>query len=146
MILGRWMTSCPEAWAEDFGIWEKAVSWVPASEQESRDSELGETRWICALRVPRVGWVESWRCKSSQHRKIVSLSLSCRITFNSKVIKSFVPEPISRAFRFPMSISHIRIPGYVTVSTFELQLRYYIHFRANTIGKCMNSLILPAMG
>ena len=57
------------------GIWEKEVSWVPASERESRDSELGEARRICALRAPRVGWVESWRCKSSQHRKIVCLSL-----------------------------------------------------------------------
>ena len=75
-----------EAWAEDIGDLRKRVSWVPASERESRDSELGEARRICALRAPRVGWVESWRCKSSQHRKIVSLS-SCQITFNSKVIK-----------------------------------------------------------
>ena len=57
-----------------FGIWEKTESWVPASERESRDWELGEARRLCALRAPRVGWVESWRCKSSQHRKIVSLS------------------------------------------------------------------------
>ena len=56
------------------GIWEKAVSWVPASEPEGRDSDLGEARRLCSLRVPRIGWVESRRCKSSQHRKIVSLS------------------------------------------------------------------------
>ena len=37
-----------KAWAEDFGIWEKAVSWVPASLRESRDSEVGEAnaRWL----------------------------------------------------------------------------------------------------
>ena len=29
---------------------------------------------------------------------------------------------------------------------FELQSRYYIHFRANTLGKGMSPLILPAMG
>ena len=29
---------------------------------------------------------------------------------------------------------------------FELQSRYYVHFRANTIGKGMNPRILPAMG
>ena len=34
----------------------------------------------------------------------------------------------------------------IAVSEFVLQLRYYVHFRANTIGKGMNSLILPAMG
>ena len=29
---------------------------------------------------------------------------------------------------------------------FALQSRYYVHFRANTFGKGMNPLILPAMG
>ena len=32
------------------------------------------------------------------------------------------------------------------VSEFVLQSRYYVHFRANTLGKCMNPLILPTMG
>ena len=117
MRIGRWMTSCSEAWAEDLGIWEKAMRWVLASEDEGWLSELGEARRICALRASRVGWVESWRCKSSRHWKIVSLSLSsCRITLNSKVIKfrtwtNFVNVVY---FKFPMSLSHIRISGYVT--------------------------------
>ena len=34
----------------------------------------------------------------------------------------------------------------IVVREFVLQLRYYIHFRANTLGKDMNPLILPAMG
>ena len=34
----------------------------------------------------------------------------------------------------------------IVVSEFELQTRYYVHFRANTLGKGMNPLILPAMG
>ena len=34
----------------------------------------------------------------------------------------------------------------IVVSEFELQLHYYIHFQANTFGKGMNPLILPAMG
>ena len=34
----------------------------------------------------------------------------------------------------------------ILVSEFVLQSRYYVHFRANTLGKCMNRLILPAMG
>ena len=76
-----WWRHAPEAWAE---ICEKAVSWVPASERESRDSELGEARRICALRAPRVGWVESWRYKSSRHRKIFSLSPHVEKSLNSK--------------------------------------------------------------
>ena len=34
----------------------------------------------------------------------------------------------------------------IVVSGFKLQSRYYVHFRANTLGKGMNPLILPAMG
>ena len=34
----------------------------------------------------------------------------------------------------------------IVVSEFEFQSHYYVHFRANTPGKGMNTLILPAMG
>ena len=34
----------------------------------------------------------------------------------------------------------------IVVSEFVLQSRYYVHFRANTLGKGMNPLIPPAMG
>ena len=34
----------------------------------------------------------------------------------------------------------------IVVSEFVLHLHYYIHFRANTLGKGMNPVILPAMG
>ena len=34
----------------------------------------------------------------------------------------------------------------IAVSEFILQSRYYIYFRANTLGKDMNPLILLAMG
>ena len=34
----------------------------------------------------------------------------------------------------------------IVVSEFDLQSRYYVHFRANIPGKSMNPLILPAMG
>ena len=34
----------------------------------------------------------------------------------------------------------------IVVSEFKLQLRYYIHFRTNTLGKSMNPFILLAMG
>ena len=34
----------------------------------------------------------------------------------------------------------------IVVREFILQSRYYVHFRANTLGKGMNPLILPAMG
>ena len=34
----------------------------------------------------------------------------------------------------------------IVVSEFVLQSRYYVYFRANTLGKGMNPLILPTMG
>ena len=34
----------------------------------------------------------------------------------------------------------------IVVREFVLQSRYYVHFRANTLGKGMNPLILPAIG
>ena len=34
----------------------------------------------------------------------------------------------------------------IVVSEFVLQSGYYVHFQANTLGKGMNPLILPAMG
>ena len=34
----------------------------------------------------------------------------------------------------------------IVVREFVLQSRYYVHFRANTLGKGMKPLILPAMG
>ena len=34
----------------------------------------------------------------------------------------------------------------IVVREFVLQSRYYVHFRANTLGKGMNPLILPTMG
>ena len=34
----------------------------------------------------------------------------------------------------------------IVVREFVLQSHYYVHFRANALGKGMNPLILPAMG
>ena len=34
----------------------------------------------------------------------------------------------------------------IVVSEFVLQSRYYVHFRANTLEKGMNLIILPAIG
>ncbi len=36
------MTSCPEAWSEDLGIWENSISWVFTSEEDGWLSEHTE--------------------------------------------------------------------------------------------------------
>ena len=102
-----------------WGFWDlrKAESWVPASERESRYSELAEARRICAWRALRFGWVESWRYKNSQHRKIVSLSFHVEKPLNSKrwIKVSYLNQFRVFAFLYMLmsitSISHIRIMG-----------------------------------
>ena len=98
----------------------------------------------------------------SQNRKNVYLSPYVEEPLNSKVIKSFVPELRScyvffSCFEIPMFYVYIYEGGCprgvmvkamdcgIVVSEFVLQSRYYIHFRANTLGKGMDLLILPAM-
>ena len=83
-------------------------------------------------------FVRYGRCKSSQHRKIVSLSLLMSKPLKSN--KSFVPELRSRkvlSFGFPMSISHIRVswvcytfprgicPKMNVITRLEYELAYY---------------------
>ena len=73
-------------WKRELRIWgfekRQCVEFLPLN--ESWDSDLGEARQHCALWAPCIGWVESWRCKSSQHRKIVSLSPYVEKPLNSK--------------------------------------------------------------
>ena len=75
-----------------FGIWEKLVSRVLASEDDGWLSELTE-----ALR--QASHVVGGRWKS-QHKKIAYLPPYVQEPFNSKVIKCFVPELRSRKIFF----------------------------------------------
>ena len=54
-------------------------------------------------------------------------------------------EEILKAKECPCGVMFKVMDCRIIISEFELQLRYYVHFRANTIGKGMNPLILPAM-
>ena len=51
-----------------------------------------------------------------------------------------------RLWGYPRGVMVKAMDSGIVVSEFVLQLRYYIHFRANTLGEGMNPLILPAMG
>ena len=46
----------------------------------------------------------------------------------------------------PRGVMVKAMDGGIVVREFVLQSDYYVHFRANTLGKGMNPLILPAMG
>ena len=113
-----------------WGIWEKSVSWVSVPEEEGWLSGPVEAKRICALRAPRVGWVVFL-----PRKKTVDFQISprprggCRMwfradgkvvieklclslpyvekAFNSKVIKSFVPELRSRQVFFVFRDSYV---------------------------------------
>ena len=68
----------------------------------------------------------------------------------SSYLDDFVMEAVQLLFRvvfsFFCSVMFKAMYCGIIVTEFEPQLHYYVHFRANTLGKCMNPLILPAMG
>ena len=47
---------------------------------------------------------------------------------------------------YPRGVMVKAMDSGIVVSEFVLEKRYYVHFQANTLGKGMNPLILPAVG
>ena len=63
---------------------------------------------------------------------------------NSLNIKSLMPKRNGEVCTRGVMVK--AMDSGIVVREFVLQSRYYVHFRANTLGKGMNPLILPAMG
>ena len=118
---GMWMTSCTGSVRGGFGDLEKSqLSWVPVSEEDGWLSGLTE-----ALRqVSHVVWS---RLKS-QLRKIVPLSPYVEKPFNSKVIKSFVPELRSRkCFFLYFGITMLSIYGHYERFAYRYEFVYFTY-------------------
>ena len=61
--------------------------------------------------------------------------------------QSFFTTPfVHNLWGWPRGVMIKAMDSGIVVCEFELQSRYYVHFRANTLGKAMNPLILPSMG
>ena len=55
--------------------------------------------------------------------------------------------PLSWYFKSRSRGVMVKVMDYgIVVSEFKLQSRHYVHFRANSLEKGMNPLILPAIG
>ena len=52
---------------------------------------------------------------------------------------------IKQSWEYPRGVMVKAMDCGIVVSEFVLQSRYYVHFRANTLGNGMNPLILPAI-
>ena len=133
---GMWVTSCTGSVGRGFGGFEKKqlVEFLPPNERVKIQTWARPDNFVRYGRRALVGL----RAESAS-KDCVSLS-SGRKTFNSKVIKSFVPElRIRKVFRvyfgLPMSISHIRILWiYYTMSNFSgARFRLFVAWNIHTV-------------
>ena len=85
---------------------------------------------------------------STDHKSVVVLSAIQDYGFELVEYPSYSPEwTLSKYYLFPRGVMVKAMNCGIVVREFVLQSRYYVHFRANTLGKGMNPLILPpAMG
>ena len=72
--------------------------------------------------------------------------LELNITGRQKNFRNTKEEHGLKSWGCPRSVMGKAMDCGIVVREFVLQSRYYVHFRADTLGKGMNLLILPAMG
>ena len=96
-----------------------------------------------------------WRVFESERDLTFSIKWYLYFTNNSmkkekKMLESILEEIYQDDSFFlggcPCGVMVNAMDCWNVISKFDLQLRYYVHFRTNTLGKGMNPLILPAMG
>ena len=144
----------PEACAEDFGGFEKSHE-LSISVRRRRLTFGARRDQTSSLRrgAARVGGGGRWK---SQHRKIVYHSPYVEKPFNSKVIKSFVPELRSckcfwvsgflcylyMSYEHSMYISHIRIMGMLKNDDRNALFSHWLD-RKHTFNFSQTTLIKP---
>ena len=101
----RWCHA-PEARRGFWGFWKSQLSWVLPREKTVGFRLLAEARPVALWRVPHVLWGGG-----GGHGKVIierlCISLPYVETFNSKVIKGFVPELRSRYVFFVFRDSYV---------------------------------------
>ena len=71
----------------------------------------------------------------------------CLVIKNLKIGVDVVDSDIPMSLRgCPCGVMVKAMDCGIVICEFVLQSHYYVHFLANTLGKGMNPLILPAMG
>ena len=131
------MTSRTGSVRRILGDLKKSVSWVEnwTPDEQGRLSGLGEVRRICALRVPHEMAGEGGRWKG-QNRKNVYLSPYVEQPLNSKVIKSFVPEP-----RSLKCFSCFEIPMFYVYMLWTI----YVHFAYSNMAMLLWIILLDLL-
>ena len=129
-----WMTSCTGSVRGGFWeIWEKSVELRTRHRTRRVDFRLlAEARPVALWRVPHVLWADG---NASIERLCISLSYV--ETFNSKVIKSFVPELRSRYVFFVFRDSYV-----LCIYVMNIPCTFHIFMLHVYLGSlCHNSLL-----
>ena len=91
--------------------------------------------------------MQTWISKRFQHNKIsladIKLSRTKRQSSDNLIKRTL---QYNKREGCPRGVMVKAMDCGIVVREFVLQSHYYVHFRANTLGKGMNLLILPAMG
>ena len=74
------------------------------------------------------------------------LTVSKQMSSNSSKDKVTSKLFINKVRGYPCGVMFKAMDCGIVVNEFVIQSHYYVYFRANTLGKGMNPLILPAMG
>ena len=81
----------------------------------------------------------TWGVKNSQMSNMIIMIIITSLHYTAILGATLHKEDIRGVMVKAMNCG-------IVVWEFVLQSRHYVHFRANTLGKGMNLLILPAMG
>ena len=92
------------------------------------------TMYLDNLLLISVGWLVGWLVVFMAYQ-LFFCYLMPKSVFSSANFKGCLRGVMVKAMDYG-----------IVVREFVLQSCYYVHFRANTLGKGMNPLILPAMG
>ena len=94
---------------------------------------------VGVLRVPQRSRTEASPSDGLVSYPGHSLGKSSQQRCSLRILQSFL------LLEYPRGVMVKAMDCGIVVSEFVLQSCYYVHFRANTLGKGMNPLILPAM-
>ena len=134
---GVWMMSCPEEMGWEFGRFWKRFSWVPTMVLRSWGPTMLLRSWSPTMKLR----VDIWSWKTI----VEFLPLGHRVGF--RPLKDFVSIVWYERLLggCPRGVMFKAMDCGIVVSEFKLQSRYYVPFRANTLGKSMNPLFLLAV-
>ena len=132
----RLILKCQQNWFTNHIIWSVNSKKVIIAELTIRFE--ANIDWVYQGKLEKYEDLRKQCIKNTWSTDIYPLEIGCR---------GFISNATSTFLGCPRGVMVKAMNCGIVVREFVLQSRYYVHFRANTLGKGMNPLILPpAMG